>query len=408
MTNRNGARMQLSRISLQLILLVELLKPAVSWWTSGSPSRTALPTPRIPPNVRLLILPGFGNDSKDYYLEDTPTGSMVASLRRRGWSDHQINVLPVQRSDWLRVFLNGVLDWKFWTATADPTRPAFAWYLNRVASSIQNLTAPTPNNEDGETGGISGTRVVVLIGHSAGGWLARAALGYGGTIVPQRQIASTLLSVEPRMQSTSSVPPVSVATEMTGTGPSPPIDLSRVLGLVTLGAPHLPPPPQVMDMTRGALRITNERYPGAYHKGNGDDVFYITVIGEAIRGVPQERKSPLEPTTVTGFAHNSYEAVCGRGDTIGDGVVPTCSAHLDDAIQLNLPGVFHSINAPERWYGSDAVLDLWHDDMIREIQQALDDPIRQGDSFQGFSERMQIPCFLNRQDKTDIGISKQS
>jgi hypothetical protein len=93
----------------------------------------------------------------------------------------------------------------------------------------------------------------------------------------------------------------------------------------------------------------------------------VTVIGEAIQGVKQERKSPLERTSVTGFAYNSYEAVCGNGTTIGDGVVPTCSAHVDGATRLNLEGVFHSINAPEQWYGAEAVIGEWHDTMLDKI-----------------------------------------
>ena len=30
-----------------------------------------------------------------------------------------------------------------------------------------------------------------------------------------------------------------------------PIDLNSIAGIVTLGSPNLPPPPTVMDMTRG-------------------------------------------------------------------------------------------------------------------------------------------------------------
>ena len=84
-------------------------------------------------------------------------------------------------------------------------------------------------------------------------------------------------------------------------------------------------------MTRGALRITNEQFPGSFH---APSMFYITALGLSVQGEQQERKSPLEPTSVTGFAFNSYEAVCGDGTTIGDGVVPQCAGHLDDAIQV--------------------------------------------------------------------------
>jgi pimeloyl-ACP methyl ester carboxylesterase len=278
---------------------------AFSWPQTNASKKT------VPENTRILILPGFGNDSRDYTME----GSLVSSLQRRGWEESQIDVLPVKRSDWLQVFWRGALDLEFWKGTAPPNRPAFRWYLERISNKVQAL------QED---------EYMILLGHSAGGWLARAAVGYGA------QEEQGELS----------------------------IDIEKIKAIVTLGAPNLPPPPQVMDMTRGALRITNEEFPGAFH---APDTKYVTVIGEAIQGKKQERKSPLEPTSVTGFAYNSYEVVCGDGTTIGDGVVPTCSAHVDGATQLTLQGVFHSINAPEQWYGADKVIDEWHDIMLDEI-----------------------------------------
>lgn len=234
----------------------------------------------VPPNVKLLILPGFGNDSFDYTMEN----SLVSSLQRQGWKPEQISVLPVARAEWLQVFLRGALDWKFWTAEAAPTRPAFSWYLERISKELGSL------GEDEK---------VVLLGHSAGGWLGRAAIGFGSEDED-----------------------------------APSIDISKIAGVVTLGAPHTSPPPGVMDMTRGALRITNERFPGAYH---APDVFYVTAIGLSVIGERQKRKSPLEPTSTMGFAYNSYETVCGNGATVGDGVVPQCSGHLDGALQVSCP-----------------------------------------------------------------------
>ena len=237
---------------------------------------------KIPQSVKLLILPGFGNDSIDYTMEN----SIVASLQECGWAEEQIRVLPVKRSDWLQVFLRGALDWKFWASISSPTRPAFRWYLDLIADEIASLD----ENEK-----------AVLIGHSAGGWLCRAALGFG--------------------------------VEGDGTEDASPISLNKIAGIVTLGAPNLPPPQGVMDMTRGALRITNERFPGSYHSPS---TFYITAVGLAVAGKKQERQSFLERTTVEGFAFNSYEAVCGEGNNLGDGVVPQCSGHLSDALQVNV------------------------------------------------------------------------
>jgi hypothetical protein len=126
-----------------------------------------------------------------------------------------------------------------------------------------------------------------------------------------------------------------------------------------------------MDMTRGALRITHERFPGTHHS----NLFYITAIGLSVQGEKQERKSPLEPTTRKGFAFNSYQSVCGDGTTVGDGVVPQCSGHLDGAIQLDLEGVLHSMNTPDDWYGSTGIIDSWHGPMMERLTGVLNNNI---------------------------------
>jgi hypothetical protein len=290
----------------------------------------------IPENVKILILPGFGNDSNDYYLPQAPQGSLVRSLERRGWTNmvnkkkiddetldeimllkDRIRVLPIARLDWLQVFLRGALDVKFWLANAAPTRPAFDWYLQRVATAVREMTASANDNDESDTNE-SDTKVV-LICHSAGGWLARASLGFYGIMNSSSCLSTSLdASAKNIVDGTTNDESISITRCS--------IPLNRILGIVTLGAPHVPPPPNVMDMTRGALRITHETFPGAYHKknqnGSGDDIFYITVAGNAVRGAKQERQSPLEPTTVQGFAYNSYNAVLGDGTAIGDGVVP--------------------------------------------------------------------------------------
>jgi len=268
----------------------------------------------------------------------------------------RIRVVPLRRTDWLQVFWKGAFDWQFWNSSAAPTRPAFRWYLERVSDAVDELVRDIERG--GGEGSDGGTTKVVLLGHSAGGWLARAAMGFGtsgGGGDTTSDMAATAGTGNDG-DDDDGIPSFHFPNK------------DRVVGIVTLGTPHLPPPPTVMDMTRGALRITNERFPGAHF---GDSIFYLTVCGEAVRGSKRERRSnnPFEPTTLDGFAYDSYEVVCGAGDEMGDGVVPTCAAHLDGATQLTLPGVLHSINAPDNWYGSDAVVDSWHDAMLREINR---------------------------------------
>lgn len=341
------------------------------------------PTNRIPDHLRILILPGFGNDSLDYFLAQAPHGSLVTSLQKRGWKPDRIAVLPVRRADWVQVFGKGALDGDFWKGTADPTRPAYRWYLDRVASAVHDLTSTDDDggidaDGDGNRGeelpktSSSSPLQVILVGHSAGGWLGRAACGFGS--------AKAAAANPTASDRTDAVPPSPT------TPASYALDLSKVAGMVTLGAPHTAPPPPFMDMTRGALRITNERFPGAYH----DALWYLTVAGAAVQGsAPERRKSsssssPLlfeRRSTPATYAYNSYEAVCGVGTAMGDGVVPVGSAHLEGATQLTLPGVFHSINAPDAWYGSDAVLDAWHDALLDIAQRSRREAARRLPAF---------------------------
>ena len=115
---------------------------------SNKPSK---PTEEMLERVHFLILPGFGNASEDY----TMPRSLVPTLVSRGWNDGNISVLPVERINWLQVFLCGCFDLQFWLADAAPTRPAFRWYLQKVASEVKRI-----KSEKGEES------KVVLLGHS--------------------------------------------------------------------------------------------------------------------------------------------------------------------------------------------------------------------------------------------------
>ncbi|CAM9491490.1 unnamed protein product, partial [Phaeothamnion confervicola] len=204
-------------------------------------------------------------------------------------------------SDWWKV-LRGCTTWAFWRGTASPYEPAFAWYLDMVRKTVDVARKET------------GAPRVILVGHSAGGWLARAAMGAG------------------------------TWDETAGTSTE-----DVVAGLVSLGTPHFPGP---ADMTRGALSYTSATFPGAFLADRG--IFYVTVAGSAVEGVEAAPQGDIRR-----FSFVSYQTVCGQGDVGGDTCVPVCSAHLEGAEQITLPGVYHSINEPDRWYGAETVVDLW-------------------------------------------------
>jgi len=319
------------------------------WTTLRNPFAPQTPDPSTIP---IVVLPGFGNADVDYV---TPLGQpeetgLLYALRRRGFS--RVEVMPLARTDWLRV-LGGVTDARFWKGTAPP-EAAYGWYLRRAEQCI------TAAHE------ASGGERVLVLAHSAGGWLARALLADGEWESGNR------------------------ASEM-------------VRALVTLGAPHYPPPAGLPDMTRGALSFVADRYPGAHLADLG--VRYVTVAGDAVVGEAERNLSEagselageVEAVLKRGaadvaseerrakaarVAFNSYEMVCGEGGVSGDGVVPLQSAHLPGARQVTVADCLHSINEAgtaiptDAWYGSESQMDKWLGIVLEEIApppRAFDD-----------------------------------
>ena len=113
----------------------------------------------------VVLVPGFGNAVVDYIspLGQSEDVGLCSVLRRRGFTD--INVVPVQRWEWVRV-AGGLTDPDFYTCQQRPTGRAYGWFVQRIRDEIDAARART------------GQRVLV-VAHSAGGWLARAALDLG-------------------------------------------------------------------------------------------------------------------------------------------------------------------------------------------------------------------------------------
>lgn len=157
-----------------------------------------------------------------------------------------------------------------------------------------------------------GSTQVNLIGHSAGGWLARIYLGEK---------------------------PYGIGAK---TGQAPRWDArSQVATLVTLGTPHS----SQERWTRANLDFVNLTYPGAFYP----EVKYVCVAGKAIYG--DRWRSWL--------AYSSYQLTCGNGNCWGDGITPIEAAHLTGAENLVVEGACHSPKAQGAWYGSPEVLQKW-------------------------------------------------
>ncbi|XP_068651127.1 uncharacterized protein [Aristolochia californica] len=290
----------------------------------GAHSQSAQTTASRP----AVILPGLGNNSDDYQR-------LTLSLKGYGVP---IVVPKVSRVDWLKNAA-GLLDASYWRGTLRP-RPVLDWYLERVEEAVSEAKLLA------QGGSIS------LIGHSAGGWLARVYMEEFG--------------------------------------------LSHISLLLTLGTPHLPPPkgiPGVIDQTRGLLdyvqmfcsravythEIKFVCVAGRYIQGAplfGDNVTYNAVIpSEANQQMPStaaaniiSKASSLVTPLSARFVGQGYKQVCGRPDVWGDGVVPEISAHLEGALNISLEGVYHSPVGSDDilrpWYGSPAVIEKWVEHLL--------------------------------------------
>ncbi|KAI3965952.1 hypothetical protein MKX01_010909 [Papaver californicum] len=286
-----------------------------------------------------IILPGLGNNSSDYEKLQV-TLKQVYGVP---------SVVPkVSRLDWLRNAA-GLIDPNYWRGTLRP-RPVLDWYLERTHEAVSQAML-LAQEADGGGGCVS------LVGHSAGGWLARLYMEEFGT--------------------------------------------SNISLLLTLGSPLSPPPkdlPGVIDQTRGLLEYverhcapavytTELRYvcvAGRYIKGAR---FFLNSNGESsnlmeiptgsdlqqsmsedseeatLRNKTTSTSIATETTTRSRIVGQGYKQVCGKADVWGDGVVPEASAHLEGAMNITLDGVYHSPvgsdDTQNPWYGSPAIVEKW-------------------------------------------------
>lgn len=157
----------------------------------------------------------------------------------------------------------------------------------------------------------SKTSKVTLVGHSAGGLLARLYL--------------------------SSRPFLGHAYR----------GLNYVDHLITLGTPHY----NQQKMRRGGWlpRWLNKRYPGAYF---APQVRYASVAGKLILGDEQG-------TLRARHAHVFYRELIGDGNVWGDGLVPVTSALLEGSHQIILDDVSHFTGFGGPWFGEEKIVARW-------------------------------------------------
>ncbi len=285
----------------------------------------------------VVICPGFGTCSMDYDTDLSGTElwtatpmeikSLKSVLVQRGFDPDTITTVPVERSDWIRV-AGGLLDIEFYSNNSKPTGMAYGWYIDRLKQAVNDAYER------------SGGEKVILMAHSAGGWLARAAMA-DGTWCTNEEDGQVVKTNE------------------------------RVRCLVTLGSIHKVPEKEDTCVTRGCLKYTDSNFPGTFLKRQG--VRYIAVGGAAVTGnkpedgnhCPVTGKGLYVPLSSPEMAFMSYEKVSGKGNCIGDGIVPLEWTQLDGARNIKLDGVLHHLS--DSWYGSERVIDRWLPAVLEEV-----------------------------------------
>lgn len=222
-----------------------------------------------------VIIPG-------YLAGAAPYRSMEQELTQRGsWT----KVVPLTQASWLP------------TVGGRSIQPI----LKAIAQTVDEARETT------------GSDRVNLVGHSAGGWIARIYLGDSPYVVHKAdQTRQNVWS-----------------------------GYERVETLLTLGTPHV----SQERWTRRNLDFVNQTYPGAHHAS----VNYICIAGKAVFGQRWR----------TWFTYNSYRLTAGEGACWGDGITPISAAHLPDANNIILDEVHHSPKPGTAWYGSPHVIEQW-------------------------------------------------
>lgn len=230
----------------------------------------------------IVIMGGFAGPARIYAgMRDT-----LAEI-----SGQPVYVVPTRSIDWL------------------PAVSPFGWLylLGKLRRTIHRAVCASTAGQ------------VTLVGHSAGGVLARFML------TPQPLLGQVY------------------------------DERDRIHTLITLGSPHYN-----RNWWHGGMmsQWVQARSPDA---AASDRIRYLSVIGKLIQGSAQG-------STREQYAYRQYKGIGGKGQTWGDGLIPIQAALLKGARPLVLDGVGHFSGFGGPWYGDQDIVHLWWPDPKNKSQ----------------------------------------
>lgn len=281
--------------------------------------------------IKCVIVPGFLRGFESY---DEMRENVEIAVRERfddGGVDGddeceiEVSVAKVEKAFWIPVTFRGES-------------------LRKILDAIEDAVVC-------DAGGDEDDEKIVIIGHSAGGWIARLFLGgksieYDGKLYDGYRRAK------------------------------------NVVALVTLGTPHNSaeayPFGRVKekrtrcddnnDDEETSLQETRRLYPNCFLKDDG--MKYVTVQGTGFRGrpfkftdfIPSSSTTTDWKTLLEEIKHGiSYKTDCLDPSSDGDSVTCESSGHGlgKEAVQVSIEGVKHEKDDIYPWYGSLDVVRTW-------------------------------------------------
>ena len=312
----------------------------------------------------VLIIPGFLSSDDEY--------EGMADALRRFDASADVFVVPLETKDWYPTLLGG----------------DFRAILDKVDRAATEALRASGSPPEGKT--------LRVVGHSAGGWLARTWLGsspYMGRVYGGAKKTRVLLTLGTPHYSLERYPFGRVSEKLFADAEAR-ADFEREAVQVFSQRKRLDDddddaraesPWTASRAAESTLALTNFRYPGAFEAG----VRYVSVCGRGVVGATPRRwvaeslrfteKRFTDGNEASGNAARlrapatlasvgagvSYAASCGSCDGVdGDGVTPLRSAMLRGATEIVLEGVTHKAKptndeSGDAWYGAAPVVRTW-------------------------------------------------